>query len=790
MISQMNKMLYRMIRNSIGQFFAVVMMIIAGIVILVAMNMTSVNMANTVKVYYDDYKFADLFIQIEGIPAQKVKELEALDGVSQAEGRVVLEVPVITDDLKERVNARLITSKGERDSLNRCFLLEGRWMKDNSKEIVVLNQFAEARQIQIGDKITIQAGGMRYTLNVVGIAASPEFIYLIENVQSIMPNPSNYGVFYISEAFGGQLTGIFGNYNDVLIGYSEGTKGKEPEEESLIKTLEDRLRHYGVQQMTKQKDQLSNNMIQTELTQIGRMSSSIPIIFISVAGLVLMMMLGRMVKRDRIKIGILKAIGYGNIQIVSHYMKYAVICGLIGGFAGVALGMICSGGMTQLYLLYFNIPLLQVDFYPAVVAEAILYTGVFCAVSGIIGARGILKIMPAASMQSESPKLGKRIFLEQIPIFWKRLSFSWKMVWRNVLRNKKRSSFVLMGIMLTYAMMLFTTSMPGAVDEMMNKHYQEFQKMDYIIGFRTPVKANAINDLRHLAEIEHMEGKLEYAFEFENGNRKQTVSLIGIEPKTAFYTFTNPAGQGVSLPEKGLLVSENLAKNLKIKKGDIVKLNTFIPGRQDAYIEVREIIKQSLGMNAYMNINEMGQKLMEKNVVNGVYLNSADQKINEELVGVSNIASVMSVTDTRNVFLEYMTMMFISIGFMVVFSGILGFCVVYNATSIAIGERELEFSSLRVLGFGTEEIFRIIVKENRIVTILGILAGIPVGIYMLSASASALSVDLYTIHLNPNMQALVAAAVFTMLFVWIAQLATYHKIKKLDLLQALKSRQY
>jgi putative ABC transport system permease protein len=330
--------------------------------------------------------------------------------------------------------------------------------------------------------------------------------------------------------------------------------------------------------------------------------------------------------------------------------------------------------------------------------------------------------------------------------------------------------------------------MPGAIDGMMNDHYTEFQKMDYTVGFRGPVKSSALNDLRHLIDIEHMEGKLEYPFEFENGNRKQIVSIVGLVRDTEFYGFKRPDGGGVSLPESGVLLSENLAKNLGLKAGDSVKLNTFIPGRNSVYVEVKDVVSQTLGLNAYMNIGYMGEKLMEKNAVNGAYINSRDDRIYEKFANVPMIASVMSVEETKGAFEEYMGIMDASIAFMVIFSGVLGFCIVYNATSIIIGERETEFSALRVLGFSRNEIFKMILNENNILMAAGIALGVPLGLSLLSAMSAIYNTDMFTFNMTANFQAVAAAAALTMLFVFFAQFATYQKIKRLDLMAAMKNR--
>ena len=782
-IHKIDTMLLRMIRNSKSQFIAVIIIIIVGICVYSSMNMTLINLRDTVITYYGENNFPDLFVNAEAVPGQEIDRLTDIPGVKYAMGRISVDIPMVTENSNERVNLRIVTIKGNPKELSKFTLLEGHSISGTGKEAVIIGQFAKARDIKVGDEIEVQAKGVRYNLQIAGIAANPEYIYLMENAQSIMPAEDNFGICYVSESLGQEIAGLKGNYNEILISYEDGA-----DEDELIENVEDRLDYYGIRQTTKQEDQLSNSMIQEEIKNLDRMANSLPVVFLLVAGLILMMMLGRMVKKDRIKIGVLKAIGYSNGSVILHYVKYALLAGITGGLLGSISGSLLSAAMTKIYLEFFNIPLLKTEFYISYFIYSIMLSALFCAVSGIIGARGAIKISPADAMREDSPKPGKRILFERAVFIWRRLSFSNKVVVRNVFRNKKRTIFILTGVMLTYGMMVFTTSMPNVIDQMMVKHFSEFQKMDYNISFHKPVGKRAINDLKYIIDAEHMEGKIEYPFELLNGNKKQFVNIIGLSEDTVFYSFRDKNDRTVSLPERGILLSENLAKSLKAETGDKIQVKGFLPGRDDVYIEVAGVVKQSLGMNAYMEIDSMGELLLEKNMITGVYINSDDEGINEKLLYASNIATIMSVADIRSVYEQYMQMIVLSIGFMVIFSGILGFCIVYNATIVSIGEREMEFSSLRVLGFTKNEIFKMILKENNIIMIAGILLGIPVGIVFTEYSTAAFSTEMYSMDMSPTPAANITAAILTVIFIIFAQLATYRKINHLDFIQALKNR--
>lgn len=782
-MKKINTMLFRMITTSKSQYFAVLVIIITGLLVFTAMNIAAINLSTTLSGYYSENKFADLYANTIKVPKQEVQNISDIPEIKEAEGRLVFDVPLATENKDERVNIRLITIPPGNTGINNLTIIKGTYIAENTKDILVLQQFSEARGINVGDQMNIQINGVGYQLNVAGIAASPEYIYATYSAQSLLPDPKAFGVVFIPEKLGQQAFGYQNSYNEILIRYNEGIN-----EEKLIDTLKDELAPFGLQRIIKRENQLSDSMISEEIVNLKRTSSSLPIVFLFVAAVILAMMIGRMVKRDRIKIGVLQAMGYSRLQVLMHYASYALSAGVLGGFIGATLGMFLAGVMTIYYLEFFNIPMLKVNFYYGYVFGAMLISAAFCTIAGLIGARGVLKITPAESMQSEAPRKGKRILLERVHFFWKKLSFSWKMVLKNIFRNKKRAIFVLFGVMLTYAMMLFTMAMPAVIDEFMVKHFTEFQTMDYNISFRTPASDQVLTDFRSLVDVDHIEGKIEYPFELQNGSKTKAVPVIGVERDTSFYAFKDMNGSKVSVPEEGILLTENLAGILSVHKGDSLKIKTYIPGREDVYVSVSGVIKQSLGINAYMNLSYMDQLLLEKNAITGVYLDSQDQDISDKLSKASNISTIQSPGDMRKLFDQYMGLTMFSLVIMIFFSGIMGFAIVYNATMISVGEREMEFSSLRVLGFSKGEIYRLVLKENNVITIAGILLGIPLGIWMTQASSTLFTTELYSMSLSPTPSSGLTAALTTIAFVVLAQAATFRKISKLDFLAALKNR--
>jgi putative ABC transport system permease protein len=466
---------------------------------------------------------------------------------------------------------------------------------------------------------------------------------------------------------------------------------------------------------------------------------------------------------------------------------YAVSIGIIGGGLGTLLGTIMSGFMTQVYLLYFYIPLLKVAFYPANIITSIVLSVVFCIGAGLVGSRDAMLVTPAEAIRDEPPQTGHRILLERVKPVWERISFTWKIVFRNIFREKKKSVFISLGAAFTIAMSLMTFWISDMMTVVFETHYGEFLSMDYNIDFISPIHEDSLKDLEKILDIDGIEGKMEMPYELQYGRNEKFVSVIGLHKDTSYYNFEDFYGNRIELPDEGMLISSNLAGILEVEPGDNILVKNFIPGMDDEYIEIVDIIDQALGINGYMNIDYMEDKLAGKNLVNGALVDT-DKNISEELGDLKNVGGVQSLQDMRDLFFEYLDLAVASISVMVVFSGILGFVIIYSMTVLSINERRLEFSSLRVLGFTKGEIFGIILKENAVMSVVGVIYGIPLGKVLIDAMRTIYVTDLYVFNAPITIKNVIYAIVFTTICLTLAQLITYRKITNLDFIEALKSR--
>ena len=772
--------LFRMIKNTKGQYIAVLSIIVTGIFIFTAVSNSAVNLRNTLDDYYDTTNFADIFITAAAIPERLERELEGYENIRQADVRLSLDTRFITDNDDDRVNVRVVSVDRKENKLNELFIKKGK-RTITEREVMVIDQFALARGLDIGDEINLDIKGRKFKFIVSAIVSSPEYVYLMENEQVLLPDYENFGVVYIEEDYLRKISGS-GSFNELVIGVNNQDKIDKTKD-----YLEDELEKYGVMRVIDRDEQLSNSMLNEEISGLETVSKSMPLIFLLFAGIMLSVMLSRIVKKDRTSIGVLKAVGFLDEEIIFHYLKYAASVGIIGGFLGAIIGTLASGAMTNLYLEFFNIPMLTVQVYYYRIIVSVILSFIFCLVSGFWGIKNIIKINPAESMKPESPKQGKRIILENIKFAWNKLTFSWRMVYRNIFREKKKFLFIAAAVSITCSLMIMTMWMNEIMDVMFIKHYSEFMKIEYNLSFRDFEDERVLNEIKENISYNHMEGRIELPFEIKNGKYSKTANVIGLEENTEFYDFRDLDGKKLTVPKDGILISSNLANSLNAGKGDRILLDSFIPDRDGEYVTVKGVIEQSLGINGYMNINYLNRKFLDKGIINGVYINS-DDNVKAKLDDINNIISIQSQEEMQNVFEEFTGLIMVFMGAMVIFSGILGFVILYSMTLMSINERTLEFSSLRVMGFTKIEIFRMLIKENMVMSVIGIMTGIPLGKRLVDYVGNTFNTDIYTLRGIVSAKDIITAIILTILFIISAQLMTYVKIKKLDFMQALKSR--
>ena len=787
-MTKLNRMLIREISKSKGQFIAAAAVVFAGIVMFSASFMSYKNLKSSVDSYYEEYGFLSYYAEVQGISPMGVGEVRSVKGVKDAVGRISVDVGADMGNSK-RVTARIISIPDECNSpVNRLvFKSAGSLEEKDQYSCLVSRKFAEVYRLGKGSKLKTIINLKTYEFNVDGIVDSPEFIYAMKSNTEVSPSAEKFGVVYIKESTAMSILGTELLYNQVHVVFDKGV-----DEDALIDEIEDTLKSYGFISGTERKDQLSNMMVDNEISELEEIAFMFPMLFLTVAATIIYIMQRRIINNQRTLIGVMKAIGYSNVRILWHYVFYSLIIALTGAIPGVVAGFLLSVRLTKTYNNIFSIPVMKTEIHISLLVFGVLMSAGFCLLAGYSSAKRVLKIDPAQAMRSETPNSGKRIFLDKIRFIWNRLHFGWKMSIRNIFRSRTRTLFTIVGMMATIMFFMVSLFFMDSIKYILHQNFFEFQRQDYKITFAQASSYYDTFELKSLEGVRKVEPILEIPAEIQKGWRKEETLAIGIIEGNDFYRLKDERHAPVTVSGKGILVAQSIAEKLDIRKGDVVKIKLYLGNVLEKDIKVVGIVKQYAGFNCYMNIKELGKLAEEGTFATGALISvkaGKSEKVLDSLYEISGVQTVEARDDVYKDFEQFMELMNTFVGFMIFFGTVMGFAIVFNTTVINIMERRRELASLKVLGYTGREIEITILRENMMIAVISLLPGVVFGRLMCSFLARQFSNELFALEVIISARTLITACLSVFLFSVLAQTANKKNISGLDMVEVLKNRE-
>ncbi|MFZ5639380.1 MAG: FtsX-like permease family protein [Bacillota bacterium] len=780
--------LWRDIRGNYGAYLACISVLVIGLMLFVSMTLMLESLTGRRDDYYREHSFADGFAKIAGGPAGLADDIGRVPGVRRVVGRIVQDVLVNRTSGEETTTLRLVSFKSENQPVNRFKLEQGKVPTDRERGMLVSPAFLEANGYRVGDRVPLIFQGREISFTITGTAKSPEYIYEIPGGQTLTPDPKAFGTAFVPYSTLAPLVGMDGRINELSFTLHNGV------DFSRVKRPVSRiLEHYGLEQVYPRKDQLSASMLDQEITQLKGSATTTPVIFLFVAASILYIMLRRMVEQQRGQIGILKAFGFSNREIMQHYLGYAFLIGALGGLGGSLAGTWFSYVLASLYQQYYNIPNLTGKVSLSYLAAGTLLSLAFSLIAGYQGCKGVLALNPSEAMRPPAPKGGGRTLVERVRVLWQLLSTQTKMAVRNVFRSRQRTILAILGVASAFSMMVASRAMFDATYFFIDFQYERVEKYDLKVSLQKPVdKTAGVTAGKHLDGVTGAEPVLEVPVTMSNRWLEKNVSVMGLPEKTTLYRLLTDTGKEVALPSDGLVVSGQLAKMLDIKIGDKVTVKPFLADRQEHLVTVKKIIPQYVGLGAYMEIDALSRLLNAPPVASAVFLKVDKDKIagvRKELQGGRNVAGIYDKTKLKAQFEELMessnTSQYILLGF----AFVTGFAIVYNVNLISLSERERELATLMVLGMTEREIGRILIAEQVLLGILAIVFGIPMSYGMLYAIINASGSEIFNMPLVVEPMSITVAILGTVLFLVAAQWRTKGKIGRLSMLDVLKQQE-
>lgn len=777
----------RDLRRLWAQALAIALVVAGGVAALVAVVGSIRSLEETRAAYYERQQFADVFAQAKRAPKKLVDQIAEIPGVAAVDARITKLVLLDIPDSREPVTAQFISLPDNSEQhLNRIYLRSGRTPEPGrAEEVVVYEAFADAHKLQLGSRFSAILNGRKRELVVVGTALSPEFIYTIAPGETITDN-RRFGIIWMSEKALANAYNLDGAFSSVTLRLL-----RDAPESEVIKRLDVLLDPYGGQAAYGRKDLPSHAWGEHGLDMLRNMSRTMPTIFLVVAAFLINQWLNRMVALEREQIGLLKALGYRNIAVAAHYLKFFVVLvavgTIIGGIAGTWLGAFLTRMYGSLIHLPFLVFIRNSDVY--------VLGGLLSLLAGIVGAmsalRAVVALPPAVAMQPPAPPRFRRVLPARFALN-KLVSQPTMMMLRNLSHHPLRATFTMLGMALAPAIIIVSLFLKDTVEDLINVTYFIANRQDATLSFIEKRPENVIEQIAHLPGVLAAEPNREVPVRIRKGNVERRIVISGRPRGADLRRIIDADLHSVALPENGLAISAWLAQILGVHVGDFVEVDLLEGQHRTVFLPVAALVEDFFGIQGMMDLENLSRLMREAPTVTGVSVTLDANKADMFYDAVKSIPAVGSIGIQRFSLANYRTLLApIQINMAMIYTGfaiIIAFGVVYSSSRISLSERARELASLRVLGFGRGEVLFILLIELGLLTMMAQPLGWGIGYLLAWLMKSNLSGEVMRGRLIVEHSSYTFASGIVMIAALFSALVVRERVNQLDLVAVLKTR--
>lgn len=770
-----------------GQAIAIGAVIAMGVLMLVMMTGLVASLTETRDAYYDRYRLADVFAPVARAPERLAAQLAEIPSVSSVQtrvvGRALIDLP--TQVLPVQAQAVSLPDRGP-PALNDVFLTDGRMpASGRADEVLLLNSFAAEHELRPGDTLRATMNGSRRSFDIVGLAQSPEFLYTTAPGE-LVPDDARFGVIWMVRSGLSAAYDMEGAFNEVLLGLARGSS-----EEALLDAVDRALESYGGTGAYGLADQLSNAFVTQEIEGLEASTVGVPPIFLAVAAFLLYIVISRVVQAEREEIGLMKAFGYTDIEVGTHYFKLILAIAAGGALAGCLGGIAAGRGLIGLYTEYFKFPFLVFQLDPASFAIGITVSILSASAGGIFVLRRVFALTPAVAMRAPAPpnfsrtgRIGQS--------FSQLLDQPSRMVLRRLTRQPGRMAGSIIGIASGMALSAAMLTIYAGFDRSIDQTFSIVDRSDVMVSFTHAVSDKTLFELVRLPGVERAEPVRNVSVVLRNGLESHRGGLIGLPPAPELNRALDDTLAPIELPDRGVVLSDVLAEILDISPGDTL-IAEVREGRQPRLeIPVAATAQTLLGSPAYMSLDALNRAMREPGRISGAYLTIDEAEadaIYAALQDMPTVAGLSVKSQARDAFLRMLNEGAGAIRYaMGVIAFVITFGIVYNAARIALAERARDLASLRVIGFTKGEAAFVLLGELAVITLVALPVGAGLGYYLSFVIAAGFSTELYQIPavFDPTTygQAMLVVLGAALVSGWLVK----RDLDRSDLIEALKTR--
>lgn len=789
----LKKKMFRDIKQNLSQFITIFLMVLIGVMVYVGIEAYMDGMTSAADNFYKNNNIQDLNV-MGNLSDKDLDKIKSLDNVKDAEKKLV--VNAIDKDDKDKT---YLLSFIDSNNISKFHIIDGEKFDVNKKGAWVDNFYAEKNNLKVGDTIKIKYDTFSLEEKILGLINVPDHIYDVKDESEFVPNRENFGFVYLSvneisesyikdlvmkemkitdeKIFDKYVTNF--NYKEYIpYNYIMVDVNKKKNVTSVKEDIEDKVSN--AKAIVKIEDTLSYQRYQGEIDEGASYVGIFSGLFLFIAMLSVITTMTRVVKKQKLQIGTMKALGIKNSKIVMHYVGYSFFVSLAAAIVGIILGKYFIGTFfLNMEMDYFEVPNGIPVVKPLSYLVALLVVMVVSFITYLTCRKELFK-KPAEALRNEVPNVKVSSLNLSTKGIFKKLNFSSKWNYRDILRNKFRTVTAVVGIVGCCMLIVCAFGMLNSMNHFIKLQFEDLYNFNYKLSLKENIKDDELKVLTdkygdNTSETLTIETKI---------GKEREANTIFVTNAGNLVRFQNENGEFIKVNKNnGVYVTRKLADQKNLKVGDTIKWHIY-------------------GVNKYYESKIVGltkDPQVQNLTMTKEYLESLDIDYkpdslytNTDLKGIKdikNVSLVQDINELKNSLESMLSMMKSMIMLIIVFAIGLGAIIIYNMGILSYSEKQYQFATLKVLGFSDKKIRKIFVQQNNWITVLSIIIGLPTGYYMTSWIYESVIADNYDLSAYINLSTYLIAIIGTILVSIIVSRMLSKKVNKIDMVSSLKANE-
>lgn len=789
----LKKKMFRDIKQNLSQFITIFLMVLIGVMVYVGIEAYMDGMTSAADNFYKNNNIQDLNV-MGNLSDKDLDKIKLLDNIKDAEKKLV--VNAIDKDDKDKI---YLLSFIDSNNISKFHIMDGEKFDVNKKGAWVDNFYAEKNNLKVGDTIKIKYDTFSLEEKILGLINVPDHIYDVKDESELVPNRENFGFVYLSvneipenyikdlvmkemkitdEKIFDKYVKDF-NYKEYIpYNYIMVDVNKKKNVTSVKEDIEDNVSN--AKAIVKIEDTLSYQRYQGEIDEGASYVGIFSGLFLFIAMLSVITTMTRVVKKQKLQIGTMKALGIKNSKIVMHYVGYGFFVSLAAAIVGIILGKYFIGTFfLNMEMDYFEVPNGIPVVKPLSYLVALLVVMVVSFITYLTCRKELFK-KPAEALRNEVPNVKVNSLNLSTKGIFKKLNFSSKWNYRDILRNKFRTVTAVVGIVGCCMLIVCAFGMLNSMNHFIKLQFEDLYNFNYKLSLKENINDDELKVLTdkygdNTSETLTIETKI---------GKEREANTIFVTNAGNLVRFQNENGEFIKINKNnGVYVTRKLADQKNLKVGDTIKWHIY-------------------GVNKYYESKIVGltkDPQVQNLTMTKEYLESLDIDYkpdslytNTDLKGIKdikNVSLVQDINELKNSLESMLSMMKSMIMLIIVFAIGLGAIIIYNMGILSYSEKQYQFATLKVLGFSDKKIRKIFVQQNNWITVLSIIIGLPTGYYMTSWIYESVIADNYDLSAYINLSTYLIAIIGTILVSTIVSRMLSKKVNKIDMVSSLKANE-